>query len=207
MVIILKRHFSIKYKVAIPFLLLAVFNIVLFSSMILENQMELLAEINEYNSSKFIDSVESSIKGMALDFKLKKIKDEKENGQIISKVDDFISALLKSDKSEYIIFLQEGTIVKKSSRKIELPSSYVYDSLRALKNKSFTDKDYYVNNDGRSINFYMKLYHFKSQNYFLFVKHYLKEMNESIGYLYGLITIVVAFILLSHMIFAFIIVQ
>ena len=57
-----KRKFSLKYKVTILYLLLAIINSAFFSSMILENQMQLLAENTEYKATKFIESVNNSLR-------------------------------------------------------------------------------------------------------------------------------------------------
>ena len=62
----MKKKISLKYKIAFIYIFLGTINISFFSSIILENQMQLLAENTEYKATKFIDSIDKFLSNIVL---------------------------------------------------------------------------------------------------------------------------------------------
>ena len=198
---ILKKMNSISIKVIIIYITLAVMNISFFTSIVWENQVDLIYENSKLNAEDIITSILQSLKKFESSNKESIIFKTTTTKEILSFIDSIVKPLVK----DYAIFSEKGEIIEQTNKKLKLPKTYIRDGMTSKTNLDFTGKEYYINIDEKSyvMYFYIPLTEFKLNSYILFIPYNIKNLNKNLQNLYSQVIIVFIFTALFHIIFAF----
>ncbi len=144
---IFKFFNSIVFKVSLLYIALAVINIVFFTSIIFENQVDLITDNAKLQAEKFVTAVIASLKKTALDAGTGPVKNE---AAAADKIDLIIRPLVR----EYIIFSETGDILVRSKSDLAPPETYVRDGIKSVANQDFTGSRYYLKIDEKAYKMY-----------------------------------------------------
>ncbi len=194
------RSSSISVKVSVLYVLLAIINISFFTVMIFENQVDLITDNTKLNAKELVSTMVSSLKKFSSEvgpkgvFKAKTIEDR------IREADRVIRPLVK----EYCIFSESGRIIHRSSPEISTPDSYVQDGLKAITNRDFTGKEFYlkIREEAHEMYFYVPLHEFLLGDSILFIRYGMKDIGNRLRELYTMIVVIVIVIAVFHFLFA-----
>lgn len=174
-------------------------NIAFITTIIFENQIDIISENTKLNGEKLITTLISSLNKFSIDNKTSKIFNT-ESKNIIHQIDNLIKPLIK----DYAIFSESGKIDKKSSRNLVLPESFIENGARAISNRDFTGKNYYLNVDEKQAKlfFYIPLDQYFLKQSILFVSYDMANLNKHLNDLYSQAILLIIIISIFHFFFA-----
>lgn len=190
---------KISFKVSIIYFLLAVINISYFTSIIFENQVDLITENSKLNAEKLVFTIVSSLKKFSNNFKHGKIFKAGNEKEIVVQIDMILNPII----DKYIIYKDTGKIIKQNAS-IELPETYIQDGMKAIADKDFTGKDYYIriNEKQYKMFFYLPMDDYRLRNSILFIQYDLKAFGDKRDSLYNQVIWIIVITVVFHIIFA-----
>jgi len=189
---------NITSKVIIIYIALAVMNIAFITTIIFENQIDLISENTKLNGEKLVTTLISSLNKFSINNKNSKMF-KTGSVSIIEQIDSLIKPLI----NDYAIFTESGSVEKSSSGFI-LPDSYIENGARAVSGRDFTGKNYYLTVDEKQskLLFYIPLDHYFSSKSILFVSYNIANINKHLKDLYSQAIIIIIIISGFHFLFA-----
>ena len=189
---------SISFKVSLIYIALAIISISFFTSIIFENQIDLITDNARLQGEKFVNNILSSLKKYSLQ---KGSVQSKSNLDRINEMDSFIKPLV----SEYMIFSESGNILKKSHPNFTFPSTYLQDGLKSVTNQDFTGNRYYLKIDENSYKmfFYIPLKDYIKTNLILYLVYDISTITGHLGELNSQALVIFIITTLIHILFAF----
>ncbi len=191
---------SLSLQVTILYIFFAILNISFFTIIIFENQIDLITENTKYKTREVANNVYSQLTAAT----------ERINGnpETYGTADSILAEIGKGITGivgPYAIFKEDRTILFKSDNDFALDEANLLDALRAFKNKEFIGQFYYsrIDEKTREIYFYVPLNLLKLDNTVLFFKLRMKELNERMTTLYGIVGLIICIITVFHIIFGF----
>jgi len=195
-----RKQKSISITVGIIYLTLMILNISLISTIVYENQIDLITENTKFKARELTNSILNQVKQYKLDIKKKKIFAVKDKKNAISELKSLLSPLL----SNYNIISENGKSAYSTqgfkTRKNDLPNC-----LKAVANLDFTGKQYYSHIDERNnnISFYIPLKFPQLKKHLLIYRYNLEKIDDNLNKLYILIFLVIITVSILHIIFAY----
>lgn len=186
---------SLKLQIGIIYTVLALINIIFFSVMIFENQMDLMINNFKYHADTIVKAISGELEQYAIG------KEEDENFQSLKK-----SLLVNNIKSFYI-FTSDGTILHKyqdSSSVIPFPENYA-DKIKILNSQSAFMKSRYtveLDNKDFSVQFFALLNGKDGISPYLFTSISVKAVLDRLKQLYFQIALAVVWGAIFHIFFA-----
>jgi len=193
---------SISVKVIIIYLALAIVNIAFFTSIVFENQVDLITENSRLQVEKIVSSIISSLKKFTNENRNSPLFNTNDGNGVIQQFDNLITPIVK----DYVIFSEQGAIVKKSGNGEIIKSSYIQDGMKAVANQDFTGREYYVKIDEKNfrMNFYIPLKEYKFENAILYISYDIKNLNNIRHDLYAQVLYILIVTVVFHFAFALI---
>lgn len=194
------RSSSISVKVSVLYVLLAIINIAFFTVMIFENQVDLIVDNTKLNAKELVSAMVSSLKKFSSELGPGGVFRAKTTEEKIREADKVIRPLVR----DYCIFSESGRIILRSSAEVSMPDSYVQDGLKAITNRDFTGKEFYltIREEAHEMYFYVPLHEFQLGDSILFIRYGLKDIGRRLRDLYVMIVVIVIVIAVFHFLFA-----
>ncbi len=191
---------SIVFKVSLIYTILAIINIAFFTTIIFENQVDLITDNSKLQAEKIVNSTISALKKFSYEFGTGKIFQVQRERKIIWKIDTILRPLVK----DYIIYLETGEIVMTSNPDITLPGTYMQDTMKAMANKDFTGNTYYlrINEKSYRMYFYIPLYDYSIKGKILFISFDMHNIGDRLEELYSQSIIILIITTFFHIVFA-----
>ena len=191
---------SLSLKVTIIYIFLAVLNILFFSIMIYENQMDLIKENVQYKAEKMTGELLNSLQKASeeVDSKIFNLKDK---SAVVGNLVNMINKVVP----EFVFFNAQGGILYRSHENIVINNDDILKGNNAITNKEFTGKRFYSSIDEKSyvISFYIPAKFPYVGEFLLLFRYQMKEINQELKNLYLLITLLIIVIAIIHVLFAF----
>jgi phosphoserine phosphatase RsbU/P len=192
---------SLSVQVTILYVFLAVLNISFFTIIIFENQIDIIMENIRYRTKEIANNIYSRLSGVT-----DRINGNPGSFKTEETIIHEINANLNNIIEKYTIFKEDRTILYQSDKGFALNESNLLDALRAFKNKEFIGQFYYsrINEKTREIYFYVPLNLMRVDNAILFFTLEMKDINNRIFTLYGMVFLIICIIAVFHVIFGFV---
>ncbi len=194
---------SVIFKVSILFIFLAVVNMVFFSIIIYENQIELITENTKYHANGLAGTLAVSMERFSKELQSDKIFKIKTEKQVITEIANIIREQVTS-VDDFIIFTREGRAIHKSRPELEISSLDARNGIKAAVNRDFTGGRYFstINEDTYEISFYIPFKVPRLEESVLFLKYQMKDIGRRLMDLYRLIALIIGTIVVLHILFA-----
>lgn len=195
-----KRINTIGVKVTMLYIVLAIVNISIFTILIFENQIDLIVDNTRLNAKELVTTIVSSLKKFSAEISTSSIFRAQSVKERIGEADSVIRPLVR----DYLFFSESGKIILLSYPGLDVPDSYVEDGLKAIANKDFSGRDFYLKimEDTRDLYFYLPLHEYQLGDTILFLRYHMKDIGERLSDLYTLITVIIIAISIFHALFA-----
>jgi len=197
---IFKRFNSITIKVIILYASLTFLDIAFFTSIVFENQIDLITDNSKLKAEKIVSSALISLKKFYMDNKNSIIFMANDKGKILEQIDSIMKPLV----NDYIIFDENGTILKKSNADLKLQDSFINDGMKAVADLDFTGREYFVKIKEKSylMFFYIPLKKYDLNNLIMYIPYDLRNLGDSLKNLYSQVFIMFLVTSIFHIIFA-----
>ncbi len=194
---------TIGFKVSLIYISLAVINIAFFTSIIFENQVDLVTDNAKLKAEKFVGSVVTSLKKFSSKVGPDRLFMIRNKKKLIHKVDQIIKPLVE----EYIIFSEPGEILLKSVPDLTMPETYLQDGLKSVANHDFTGKRYYlkINEKAYEMYFYIPMHEYLQKDIILFIRYDIMNIGDRLGELYSQAILILIITTIFHIFFAILI--
>lgn len=188
------------FKILAAYVLLSLINLSFIVSIIFENQADLISRNTKLESEKQLAELIGSIKKFSIETKKGSLFTRGKTGEFLKQTLD----LLSIHSSNYFVFSEKGSILIRSSDRIEPPDTYLKDGLRSLTAMTFSGKEYYLRIDEqkRLMYCYIPLSGFQLGDSILLLEKEINGMNESLKHLYSQVLYVILIVIFFHTVFA-----
>ncbi|PJZ70416.1 hypothetical protein CH373_04905 [Leptospira perolatii] len=192
----LKKPKSLRIQIGLLYVLLAIVNIIFFSVMIFENQMDLLIKNFQYNAESLVNAVSHQLEKSSLS------KEKNEDYK------NLIAILISNGVNSFIIADEKGDIWHKEnlndSPPLTLPSNFT-DKIKEVNSRSsFLNTKYLVELDNKNflVRLLIPLKAISGNNPYLYSVLSIKMILDRLRLLYFQIGLSIAWGVVFHFIFA-----
>lgn len=191
---------SIGFKVSLIYISLAVINIVFFTSVIFENQVELITDNARLQAEKYVSTITASLKKIAKTSPDRTNNDRQNEYNAIEEINRTLKPLV----NDYCIFSESGDIIYKTGNEAALPDSYIQDGIKSVAEQDFTGSSYYlkINEKEYKMYFYLPLQEYARSNSILFINYDIMEIGNRLTELFRQALLIFMITVLFHVLFA-----
>lgn len=183
------------------YMCLAVVNMSFFTTMIYENQIDLITENSKFHISKRTDDFISSLKKLSSEMGDKKIFRLTSAAEVIKETAAMIQPKLSGDDS-IIIFNEKGNVFYKSNQSLQLTKNDVANGITAKTNLDYSGKQFYSTVDEKNfvISFYIPYNLYLAGDTVILMKMEIREFRKKLNELYFMIMIILGFLAVFHIV-------
>jgi|GEM_PF-2527795 len=196
----MKIQNSVIVKISAAYIFLAIVNVIFISSLILENQVDIIVDNKILNLEKKMTIFMRSLK------KINSKKTPQKRSGFADTYIENIETLLKSFKEDYCIYEEDGKIIKKSDNIILLPKDFKQNTSRSLTKKAFNGAQYHsvIDENKKILYFYIPISDMVEKRIFLIIRNDISSVGTHFNNLYRQILIMICGIIIMHILFGFI---
>ncbi len=182
---------NLNFKIFFFYLFLSFLNIIFLSTMLYENQVDLIRENAQYKATYITHNLVYHLE------EINQVQLDKKT--FIEKTKNLASKVTKN----FTLFTEEGEILYSSANILKMNKSHLLAAINSITNKDFNNKKFYIKIDEKKyeISFYIPLKNKLWGNTLLLFNYNLNHLSKSFKYLYNQVLIIIGIIVFFHFLF------
>src|SRR4030042_5638676 len=194
---------SISVKMGLLYMFLAIVNMSFFTTIIYENQIDLITENGKYHVKERTEDFVAALKKLSSEMGDKKIFHFKNRDEVIKEVARIIQTNLTRDDS-LVIFDESGSVLYKSSPSLELTKNDIANGITAITNLEYSGRQLFSTIDEKNyvMSFYIPYNLYLLRDSIMLMKIEMRDFQKRLWDLYLMILVILGFLALFHIIFA-----
>ncbi|MBN1411161.1 MAG: SpoIIE family protein phosphatase [Spirochaetales bacterium] len=190
---------KISVKISLLYILLALINIIFFTVIIFENQIDLIIKNAEYKTKEVATNLYSRFSPLIADINTNPTKFPTQES-IINALKESLNSLFVE---KYLLFTEDNKVLYQSGNNLTIDAVDVTDVSNAIANRDVMGDFYYakVLEQKYKIHFFVPLGLQKIPDSFLLFELDIRDIDKTFQALYQLIVLMIAVILVFHLIF------
>jgi sigma-B regulation protein RsbU (phosphoserine phosphatase) len=187
------------------YMFLAIVNMSFFTTMIYENQIDLITENGKYHVKERTEDFVAAIKKLSSEMGDKKIFRLKNRDEVVKEVARMIQTKLTKDDS-LVIFNESGAVLYKSNPSIEVSKNDITNGITAITNLEYSGRQLYSTIDQKNyvMSFYIPYNLYLLGDSIMLMKIEMHDFQKRLWNLYIMILVILGFLALFHIVFAII---
>jgi sigma-B regulation protein RsbU (phosphoserine phosphatase) len=194
---------SISVKMGLLYMFLAIVNMSFFTTMIYENQIDLITENGKYHVKERTEDFVASLKKLSGEMGGKKIFKLKNKDEVVKEVAGVIEKKLGRDDS-LVIFNESGAVLYKSNPSLEVSKNDISNGITAITNLEYSGRQLYSTIDEKNyvMSFYIPYNLYLLGDSIMLMKIEMRDFQKRLWSLYLMILVILGILALFHIVFA-----